>query len=151
MASVANNKWGELLSMEARIAAIYAKEGDLLNVLTMAASYTLASGEMAPTDPEFKAMIAKGETTGLAILHQLESSPDMVDEYGGGEEMAAVLRRKEAAATALKARAEEFVGFMRDMAALIELEEEEAAAERQRPVKRARRPNAKYFGPEWKN
>jgi hypothetical protein len=37
---------------------------------------------------------------------------------------------------------------MRDMAELIE---EEAAAERQRPVKRARRPNAKYFGPEWIN
>jgi hypothetical protein len=134
--------------MEATMAEIDAKEADLLNVLTLAASYTLASGEMAPTDPEFKVMIAQGETTGFAILRRVESSRDMIADYGG-EEMAAALRRKEAATAALKTRAEEFVGFMRDMAALIELEEEEAA-ERQRPVKRARRPNAKYFGPEWK-
>jgi hypothetical protein len=109
--------------MEATMAEIDAKEADLLNVLTLAASYTLASGEMAPTDPEFKVMIAQGETTGFAILRRVESSRDMIADYGG-EEMAAALRRKEAATAVLKTRAEEFVGFMRDMAALIELEEE---------------------------
>jgi hypothetical protein len=63
MASVANER-RVLQSMEARMAEINAKEADLLNVLTMAACYTYSSGEMAPTDPEFKAMIAQGETAG---------------------------------------------------------------------------------------
>jgi hypothetical protein len=82
------------------------------------------------------------------VLHLLVGGDGADGPRVQGDDRAGGDRGTSTAAAALKARAKEFVGFMRDMAELIE---EEAASERQRPVKRARRPNAKYFGPEWIN
>lgn len=80
---------------------------------------------MAPTDPEFKAMMAQGEAMGLSLLHRAQASMEKflhkAHEHAAKpckEVMVAALRRQAASAMALKTRTEEFMGFIRKMTAL---------------------------------
>ncbi|CAO2169795.1 unnamed protein product [Urochloa humidicola] len=155
----------ELLQLLARTEAVCIKQAEVMHLVTLATVESLASGEIAPGDPEFAATAARSEAMALEVIRgTAESVPVFARkaaEYaaapGGGEAVADAMRRQAASAAALASLAEKFAAFMRRAAALpaavvpsdSDSDLSEAAA---RPATiRPRRRNAKYFGPEWTN
>nr|TKW03697.1 hypothetical protein SEVIR_7G058400v2 [Setaria viridis] len=132
----------ELLQLLASSEAVVAKQAEVMRLVMLATTESLASGEIVPGDPEFLDAAARAEALGLETLRRAAESVDkstrMAAEYAaapGGEAVAAT-------AAALGAGAAEFAAFMRRVGAL-----PAAPATASRP----RRRNAKYFGPEWTN
>ncbi|RCV33060.1 hypothetical protein SETIT_7G052600v2 [Setaria italica] len=139
----------ELLQLLASSEAVVAKQAEVMRLVMLATTESLASGEIVPGDPEFLDAAARAEALGLETLRRAAESVDkstrMAAEYAaapGGEAVVEAARRQAATAAALGAGAAEFAAFMRRVGAL-----PAAPATASRP----RRRNAKYFGPEWTN
>ncbi|KAK3120861.1 hypothetical protein QOZ80_8BG0642780 [Eleusine coracana subsp. coracana] len=143
-----------------------AKEAEAMRLLMLAITESLASGKIVPTDPEVKVMATRSRTLGLEVLARTEASAERfaqkAEAYAavpGGEVVAAAMRAQAANAAAFKTRVEDFVGYMLAVASLsststhrdddaVSHEEEEAGCPH---VPRSRKPNPKYYGPEWTN
>ncbi|CAO2190058.1 unnamed protein product [Urochloa humidicola] len=160
----------DLLQLLARTEAVCIKQAEVMHLVTLATVESLASGEIAPGDPEFAATAARGEAMALEVIRGAAESVAMfarkAAEYaeapGGGEAVADALRRQADSAAALAALAEKFAAFMRRAAGMPAAAPAAAAAPwdcdsalseaAARPATiRPRRRNAKYFGPEWTN
>jgi hypothetical protein len=142
----------ELLS---KTEAVDAKQDEVMRLFMLATAEMLSSGELTPGDPEWKAIAARAEAFGLEMLGKAAGSVEtftrMAAKFAampGGEAVAEAHRRMAVSAVALGARAEEYVAFMRGVGALADSDSDSTG----RPaVRRSRRPNARYFGPEWSN
>ena len=145
----------ELLQLLSKTEAVDAKQDEVMRLFMLATAESLASGELTPGDPEWKAIAARGEALGLEVLAKAAGSVEtftrMAAEFAGrpgGEAVAEAHRRLAVSAVALEARAEEYVAFMRGVGALADSGSDSAG----RPAaRRSRRPNSRYFGPEWSN
>ncbi|TKW03701.1 hypothetical protein SEVIR_7G058750v4 [Setaria viridis] len=140
------------LQLLARSEAVVAKLAEVMRLVMLATTESLASGEIVPGDPEFLDASARAEALGLETLRRAADSVDkstrMAAEYAaapGGEAVVEAARRQAATAAAMGARAAEFAAFMRRVGAPPAAVPTEAAA------RRPRRRNSKYFGPEWAN
>lgn len=147
----------ELLQLLSKSEAVDAKQDEVMRLFMLATAETVASGDLTPGDPEWKAIAARGEALGLQLLAKAAGSVErftrMAAEYAampGGEAVAEAHRRLAASAVALAARAEEYVAFMRDVAVLAD-SDSESDSDGRPAARRSRRPNARYFGPEWTN
>ncbi|KAG0522205.1 hypothetical protein BDA96_07G016500 [Sorghum bicolor] len=147
----------ELLQLLSKSEAVDAKQDEVMRLFMLATAETVASGDLTPGDPEWKAIAARAEALGLQLLAKAAGSVErftrMAAEYAaspGGEAVAEAYRRLAASAVALAARAEEYVAFMRDVAVLAD-SDSESDSDGRPAARRSRRPNARYFGPEWTN
>lgn len=141
------------MALEAEL-QLDAKLAEVMRLSMVAAAEMLESGEIPPGDPLFAALAPHGELAGLKAYVTATESAAMyarrADEYAaapGGEAMAEAMRKQAASPAALAARAVEYA------AALLPLPPpaREVAAAAQPTTTRPRRPNARYFGPEWTN
>ncbi|XP_066330628.1 uncharacterized protein [Miscanthus floridulus] len=144
----------ELLQLLSKTEAADAKQDEMMRLFMLATAESLASGELTPGDPEWKAIAARWEALGLEVLAKAAGSVEtftrMAAEFAarpGGEAVAEAHRRLAVSAVALEARAE-YVAFMRGVGALADSGSDSAG----RPTaRRSRRPNTRYFAPEWSN
>ncbi|KAF8712685.1 hypothetical protein HU200_028446 [Digitaria exilis] len=120
-----------------------------MRLFMVATAEMLESGEIPPGDPLFAALAPRCEAIGLkAYAGAAESAATCArraEEYAaapGGEAMAEAMRRQAASSAALAARAEEYAAFMRLVT---------PPAAGTGSSSEPRRPNARYFGPEWTN
>ncbi|KAL6856906.1 hypothetical protein ACP4OV_018288 [Aristida adscensionis] len=145
----------EVLQLVARWQACDEKEAEVMRLVMLATTESLASGEISPEDPELGPVAAGFEAAALELLRKT-AAPELEEierqaagyaEAPGGEPVAEALRERAAAAAARRPLAEEFAAFMRHLASM----HASAAATARHPAARPRRRNAKYFGPEWCN
>ncbi|CAO2164651.1 unnamed protein product [Urochloa humidicola] len=158
----------DLLQLLSKHQEVEAKQAEVIRIVTLAAAYSLSSGEATPGDPEFAAAAARAEALALRMIRgaaeSLEKFARIAAEYvaapEGGEVLAAALRRQADSASALAASAGECAAFMRLVGALpagaaapdVPSDSDSdsgVAAARPATASRPRRPNSKYFGPEW--
>ncbi|CAO2200189.1 unnamed protein product [Urochloa humidicola] len=115
----------DLLQLLAKCEAVDRKQAEVMRIVTLAAAYSLESGEAAPGDPEFLASAARGEAMALEVIRGAAESVDkfarMAAEYAaapGGEAVVEAVKRQAASAAALAESAGECAAFMRFVAAL---------------------------------
>jgi len=109
----------EVLQLLAKREALEAKRAEVMRLSMLATAEMLASGEVAPGDPELVAVAARAEAHGLATVRaaaeQAEQDARMAARYAaepGGEAVAEAMRRQAARAAALGALAEYYAAFM---------------------------------------
>ncbi|XBI92892.1 hypothetical protein VPH35_029858 [Triticum aestivum] len=139
-------------------------------ILRLAAAVTeadLAAGKLVPTR-EFVAATALAEETALRLLHRAEEEVEDAEHTAaafvgrpGAEKLVEPLQRHAASVARLRTQAAEFAAFTRRMASLPVMEELDSSEFRPRGgltagvegsgrrEPRTRRPNARYFGPDW--
>ena len=106
----------EVLQLLAKREALEAKRAEVMRLSMLATAEMLASGEVAPGDPELVAVAARAEAHGLATVRAAaEQDARMAARYAaepGGEAVAEAMRRLAARAAALGALAEYYAAYM---------------------------------------
>jgi len=106
----------EVLQLLAKREALEAKRAEVMRLSMLATAEMLASGEVAPGDPELVAVAARAEAHGLATVRAAaEQDARMAARYAaepGGEAVAEAMRRQAARAAALGALAEYYAAYM---------------------------------------
>ncbi|CAO2205548.1 unnamed protein product [Urochloa humidicola] len=161
----------ELLQLLARAEAVDMKQAEVMRHVTVATLESIASGEIAPGDPEFAAAAARAEAVAREVIRSAAESTATFARKAAeccaaapGEAVAEAVRRQAASAAALSSLADKFAAFMRRAGAMPaadavtsdsgdseDLSPQVAAARPDNDARRPSRRNARYFGPEWAN
>lgn len=159
--------WEKAVQRFAKGEKAFTEGAEILRLVAAVTEADLAAGKLVPTR-EFAAATALAEETALRLLDRAGKEAEAAEHTAaafvgrpGAEQLVEALRRHAASVARLRTQTAEFAAFTRRMASLPVVEELESLELRQRGgltagvegsgrrEPRTRRPNARYFGPDW--